>query len=535
MRQETDPNRTAVLLQRALAEPPRAEERSTLLLELGEAETRAYQPEAIEHLQEARGLTGDPAILFRATRGLARAWTLHEDPGEAVDWARRERLALGDSDDPDHRDLRLALRALETIRGPVDAELAHELRAEAAAASTPAERYLLAALAYKTISWGTAQDSRELAEAAFKGGLLEEGVGGTGFILAISAVQQAGAHARVREIAQFAVAEARDRGDLSGYALALGLQADATKHNGLLADAKGDALDALELARELGSGWAEPVFVEMLLDIAAEQGRFDEGETLLARDTPASWLSGSSRAGQYLNGRGLLRLAQGRAQEALEDLRAAGDLAIQFEVDHPVFMPWRSSVSRALLALGRPEEAESLVVEELDMARSFGAPDAVGASLRMLGLIRGGEEGLELLDESVDVLSESEALLEQARSLVEFGAALRRANQRAAARDPLRRGLDLAQRCGAILLAERAEQELEATGARPRRRELSGIDALTPSERRVAEMAARGMSNRDIAQELFLSVRTIENQLRQVYSKLDIAGRKELPEVFGEQ
>jgi DNA-binding NarL/FixJ family response regulator len=113
--------------------------------------------------------------------------------------------------------------------------------------------------------------------------------------------------------------------------------------------------------------------------------------------------------------------------------------------------------------------------------------------------------------------------------LVDLGAALRRTNERAAAREPLREGLDLAHQCGAKLLAERAEQELEASGARPRRRVLSGVDALTPSERRVAEMAARGLSNRDIAQELFLSIRTIENQLRQVYLKLDVAGRKGLP------
>ncbi|HEX6389416.1 MAG TPA: helix-turn-helix transcriptional regulator, partial [Solirubrobacteraceae bacterium] len=104
-----------------------------------------------------------------------------------------------------------------------------------------------------------------------------------------------------------------------------------------------------------------------------------------------------------------------------------------------------------------------------------------------------------------------------------------RANQRAAARDPLRRGLDLAQQCGATLLAERAEQELEATGARPRRRELSGVDALTPSERRVAEMAAKGMSNPEIAQALFVTRKTVEMHLGRVYRKLDVHGREELP------
>jgi DNA-binding CsgD family transcriptional regulator len=130
------------------------------------------------------------------------------------------------------------------------------------------------------------------------------------------------------------------------------------------------------------------------------------------------------------------------------------------------------------------------------------------------------------------VLESSPAKLARAHALVDLGAALRRGNERAAARDPLRAGLDLAHRCGATGLEERAVQELETAGARPRRRVISGVDALTPSERRVAEMAAQGLSNRDIAQALFLSVRTIENQLRQVYLKLDVAGRRELPEAL---
>jgi DNA-binding CsgD family transcriptional regulator len=82
------------------------------------------------------------------------------------------------------------------------------------------------------------------------------------------------------------------------------------------------------------------------------------------------------------------------------------------------------------------------------------------------------------------------------------------------------------------VLAARAQAELEASGARPRRRAISGVEALTPSERRVADMAAGGLTNRDIAQALFLSVRTIENQLRQAYVKLGISSRRELAEAL---
>jgi DNA-binding CsgD family transcriptional regulator len=116
---------------------------------------------------------------------------------------------------------------------------------------------------------------------------------------------------------------------------------------------------------------------------------------------------------------------------------------------------------------------------------------------------------------------------------VELGAALRRANQRAAARHRLRAGLDLAHRCGATRLAQRAGTELHAAGARPRRAVLTGLDALTASERRVAELAAGGMSNSEIAQQLFVTHNTVEGHLRHIYQKLLIGNRRQLPSALG--
>jgi DNA-binding CsgD family transcriptional regulator len=115
------------------------------------------------------------------------------------------------------------------------------------------------------------------------------------------------------------------------------------------------------------------------------------------------------------------------------------------------------------------------------------------------------------------------------RALVDLGAALRRTNQRAAAREPLQRADDLAREGGAQTLRERARTELQATGARPRREALlSGPASLTPSERRIAELAATGQSNREIALALFVTPKTVEYHLRNVYRKLDIATRREL-------
>ena len=141
------------------------------------------------------------------------------------------------------------------------------------------------------------------------------------------------------------------------------------------------------------------------------------------------------------------------------------------------------------------------------------------------GSPRAATRGLELLRESVAVLADSPALLERAHSLAELGAALRRAGQRAAAREPLAEALDLAARCGARPLAARAREELKATGARPRREWRTGVEALTPSELRVARLAAEGRTNREIAHELYVTLKTVEGHLARAYAKLGIDGR----------
>jgi DNA-binding NarL/FixJ family response regulator len=148
----------------------------------------------------------------------------------------------------------------------------------------------------------------------------------------------------------------------------------------------------------------------------------------------------------------------------------------------------------------------------------------------VLGLVESGQAGIGLLREAVELLAGSEARLEHARALVDLGAALRRANQRAKARERLREGVELARKVGALGLAERANQEIAATGARPRKVLQTGLDALTASERRVAQLAADGMSNKEIAQTLFVTVKTVEVHLTSAYRKLEISSRTQLDE-----
>ena len=531
---EPDPKRAAAALRRALEEPPPAADRPGVLLELGQAEMRAYDPAAVEHLTGGRALTDDPSLRLAATQALARAWTLDPHPEEALAWVREELGALDEEDGDEAREVRLALRALEAIRGQVEPDQARARRAEAAGAATPAERYLLAALAYKATDHGTADEAAELAELALAGGLTAEGIRGTGAILTISALMTADAVDRAAEVARGALELARAAGDVSGAALALTMHADVACRQGALASAEAESREALAMADEHALAWAEPVAIATLIESLGEQGRGDEADAVLADRELSDWQQGTARAALYLHARGRLRLAQDRREEALDDFRRAGEVMDRYGIDNPAMQSWRSGAAEALLRLGRADEACALAEEELELARPFAARHALGGALRILGLASGGDRGLELLREAAQTLSDSPSLLLRARALVDLGAALRRTGERAASREPLREGLDLAHRCGAALLAAHAEEELSASGARPQRRALSGIEALTPSQLRIATRAAEGQTNREIAQALFLSVRTVENQLRQAYMKLEIASRQELAQALAE-
>jgi len=221
-------------------------------------------------------------------------------------------------------------------------------------------------------------------------------------------------------------------------------------------------------------------------------------------------------------------LETGRPGQALEDFETAGAIARSLGTENPAYSPWRSNAALALHRLQRVDEALNLAREELELSRRWGAPRAVGVSLRALGLVEGGEAGEELLREAVSVLGGSPARLEHARTLIDLGAALRRSNSRSEARKFLREGVDLAHQCGAIALVTRGNEELAATGAHPRKIMLSGLESLTASERRVAQMAAEEVSNKEIAQALFVTVKTVEVHLSRVYRKLDIQSRREL-------
>jgi DNA-binding CsgD family transcriptional regulator len=274
----------------------------------------------------------------------------------------------------------------------------------------------------------------------------------------------------------------------------------------------------------------------VLADVAIEAGQLDDAEVALAL-LPAGELPAGVGTVLIPAARGRLRYAQGRYGEARRELEQCAAMfsaeAWGVELHDVGYLHARSGAALARLRLGDRDGAVRLAEAELADVRAFGARRALGVSARVAGLVRGSSEGVELLAESVAALRDSPAQLERAKSLVELGAALRRAGRRSEAREPLAEALDLAARCGARPLAARAREELVAAGARPRRDRRQGREALTPGELRVAQLAMEGMTNRQIAQELYVTTKTVEGHLARAFGKLGISGRGELRTALG--
>ena len=229
---------------------------------------------------------------------------------------------------------------------------------------------------------------------------------------------------------------------------------------------------------------------------------------------------------------GVLRAAAGNHEAAIEELCGCARQDRAFGGENPALLAWRSAAALSLAELGRHDEARELATDEVRRAETFGAPRAIGIALRADALVGPPAERSERLAAAVAVLEPSAARLEHARVLVDLGATLRAAGQRKAARDPLLEGLALASRCGARALERRARAELGAIGIRPRTTDRTGLDSLTPSERRVVELAAEGGTNREIAQTLFVTEKTVETHLGRAFRKLDVTSRRQLPDVL---
>jgi DNA-binding CsgD family transcriptional regulator len=532
------PESEAVLLRRALAEPAAPDTRPKLLLDLGMAEASAGLEGWHEHLQQAVEAAADAAAA-EAAMVLAHVLSRAQHFAASVDVLDRASAALHAR----HSELALRLVAASIVPGINDpttaataGRRAEEVRARAAGDPAAPPEVLAVAAFTSALTNEHAEDGVELATRALLAGgapvACSDGRPWLSFAAWFSpttlALLWGERYAQVRPLLDDSIAQARLTGDSSRLAMGLANRAWLALRQGDPGAAEADARTALG-AVELPAPPAYRVLNgALLVESLVEQGRLEAAvEALRPLDSEAE--SGSLVAAALRFARGRLRVAQGRVTEGLEDFLAVGVLLTRALVTSPSYLPWRSEAALAYLALGDHESARRLADEEHELASAFGAPRTLGVALRAVGVVAGGERGELLLRAAIDAFEHGDARLERARALADLGAMLRRRNRRRDAQQLLREALDTAHRAGAGTLADYAETELRATGARPRRVVLTGLDSLTASERRIAEFARQGLSNREIAQTLFVTARTVEGHLTSVFRKLRINSRDELP------
>ncbi len=518
------------LLLRAVAEPPTPALLPTVLLELGTAEMSiGAMVDAIGHLRAAVD-GAEPCLRGPAALTLGRALINQLQLEEAAHLADTMAKELA-STDPELA-LRLELDfVFAATERPAPAPLAIEHLpriAQQAGASTPTRRLVLAWLAIRSIAAnGPARVVAEYARAAY----------GSGDLVALeppdSRLQWFVPYALIlvdeyaladQAMAQW-VGEARRQGSPGGLASAQLLGAMFGLLRGTLREAEADAMEALAISAEHPS---YPFAAGVAAQVLIERGELDRAGQLVTEPAPNEDSTSVMTQLTYLGACALLPLARHQWRQGLDGMLEWGRIATSYGWCTPAPLPWRSLASVAALALGEHDRAKELADEDLRLAEAFGAPRPLAIALHAAGLVAGNDKGLELLAQALEIVAGRGIDIVEARVLTDLGAMLSRRGNIGAARERLRAGLDLAVRCGANPLVERARQELLATGARPRRSTVAGAEALTAAERRVCHLATDGLSNREIAQALFVTVKTVELHLTNSYRKLAVRRRSEL-------
>jgi DNA-binding CsgD family transcriptional regulator len=529
VRLDGDPVLAGRLLERALTEPPPPDERTGVLLELGALEVRVRLPGGERHLARVvreghPGQRCDAAVELATTELFAgrftEARTLLESvigacPAGAEDLSSvlQAELAGCETLACVHRHQHWWADGSEQLHGASPAERARLAVAAAGAAMTGESPETTVRLAQRALSAEPGDSTRTWP--------------GLDSLLAIHALQLAEQPtAADRAIDRILSVARRSRWQV-GEAALLSLRSRTALGRGRLRAAEADARNALTLCRGHGFELLVPLALASLVQALLDQGRPGEARRALESCDAADHGPDDYCWALLVAARGRLHAAVGDVHLGVRDLLAAGARLLHGACSTPT-LDWRSSAGLLAHRLGRSDQAVRLIEDELILARGLGTPRPLGVALRAEAVMAPPANQIALLGESVDLLRTTPATLDTARSLCDLGAALRRSGSRRDARRPLQEALQLAHECGAEALFQRARRELLVAGARPRRYAITGVEALTARERQASELAAEGMTNREVATAMSVTPYTVEYHLTNAYRKLGIATRDEL-------
>ncbi|HSL64858.1 MAG TPA: AAA family ATPase [Gaiellaceae bacterium] len=318
-----------------------------------------------------------------------------------------------------------------------------------------------------------------------------------------------------------AAARARAAGALSIVAQILPRLATSEVWAGRWASATASAREGIQLAREIGQHDLVAQQLVLLGLVAALRGSEDECRSLAAESRELASARGLGIVAEIASwALAVLELGLGRSEEALRRCREISTTPV-------VFWGALDRIEAAVRA-GEPETAREWLAPVEAWAESTAVAWARAVSLHARALLTEGDEAVSLFRAALDAHGEAARPFERARSELAYGELLRRSRHRVDAREHLRTALDGFEALGAALWAERARVELRASGETARKRDPSTRADLTPQELQIARFVAEGLTNRDVAAQLFLSPRTIDFHLRNVYRKLGISSRTAL-------
>lgn len=524
-------------LSRAAAEGPITADDIPLLSSLA----RAYAglgrfDEALGCWEQAEGLTQDPDTLAE----------LRAESGDALVMAGRHREAqvafgsLIDAQNESPAQQRLVARmvmagfltgmSVSQMRLQVDRVLAQPQHAD-----TYEDRLSLSAAAVlKVFECESAEVARDLATRAVGDGVLlqEESSEGTALYMCTGALTWSSAFDESQALLTAAIEDAQVRGSSMAFATASSCRGYARMRMGLITEAVLDFEAALD---QRSQGWNAYLAMVLAGLVECRIARGELEHALRFTDELEKLGHTAGMTGAYATAAlGDLAEAAGDHERAAQLYAEVGRLVAD-RMDNPAILAWRSGHALALIRLGQGREAAIQARDNTALARQFGSPYAIAQALRTQAAVDPTVDRLGLLREALQVIEGTRAMRLEAQIATDLAGMVVLLHGTSETDDVvglLRKAEAHAGFQELRPLGDRVQRLLERIGEPVHRSTSDAVNLLTVSERRVADLAASGMSNRQIAQQLFVTVKAVEWHLSNVYRKLGIRSRTRLPAVL---